>query len=69
MVPPLWVLIVANDADTCAINLRYFPKELRKDLHRISVELDEDIQDLVPRYVREGIAKDREVLKKKARGL
>lgn len=56
---------MADDSETCSVNVRKFPKELRRDLHRICIELEEEIQDLIPRYVREGIARDREKLRKK----
>jgi hypothetical protein len=38
---------------TCALNLRKFPKELRKRLNKIALDLEEDVQDFAPRWLRE----------------
>jgi hypothetical protein len=38
---------------TCALNLRKFPKELRKRLNRIAVESVEDVQVFAPRWLKE----------------
>jgi hypothetical protein len=37
----------------CALNIRRFPKELRNRLNKIAVDLEEDVQDFVPRWLRE----------------
>jgi hypothetical protein len=38
---------------TCAFNLRKFPRALRKRLRKLAIDLDEDIQDFAPRWLRE----------------
>jgi len=43
---------------TCAFNVRKFPTELRKRLRKIAIDLDEDVQDLVPRWLRERLAQE-----------
>ena len=37
----------------CAFNLRKFPKALRKELRQFSIREEEDVQDIVPRWLRE----------------
>jgi hypothetical protein len=37
----------------CALNLRKFPKDLRKRLNKLALDLEEDVQDFVPRWLRE----------------
>lgn len=44
-----------NDEPICALNLRKFPKALRKRLNHIAVELEEDVQDFAPRWLRERV--------------
>ena len=48
----------------CALNLRKFPKALRKRLNHIAVELEEDVQDFAPRWLRERV----EIEEKKIEG-
>ncbi|MGD0793394.1 MAG: hypothetical protein ABR920_16625 [Terriglobales bacterium] len=43
---------------TCALNLRKFPKALRKRLNRIAVDLEEDIQDFAPRWLGERVKEE-----------
>jgi hypothetical protein len=43
---------------TCALNLRKFPKELRKRLNKIALDLEEDVQDFVPRWLRERVEQE-----------
>jgi hypothetical protein len=43
---------------TRALNLRKFPKELRKRLNKIALDLEEDVQEFAPRWLRERL--DRE---------
>jgi hypothetical protein len=43
---------------TCALNLRKFPRELRKRLNRIAVDLEADVQDLAPRWLRERVQQE-----------
>ena len=43
---------------TCSLNLRNFPKELRKRLNKIAVELEQDVQDFVPRWLRERVEEE-----------
>ena len=50
----------------CALNLRKFPKELRKRLNKIAIDLEEDVQDLVPRWLRERL--DQEDAKTQVQG-
>jgi hypothetical protein len=42
----------------CAFNLRKFPAELRKRLRMIALRDDEDVQDLVPRWLRERLEQE-----------
>ena len=42
----------------CALNLRKFPRELRKRLNRIAVDLEQDVQDLVPKWLRERLEQE-----------
>jgi hypothetical protein len=43
---------------TCAFNLRNFPKELRKRLNKIALDLEEDVQDFAPRWLRERLEQE-----------
>jgi hypothetical protein len=43
---------------TCAFNLRKFPRELRKRLRKIAIDLDEDVQDVAPRWLRERVEQE-----------
>ncbi len=43
---------------TCALNLRKFPKELRKRLNKIALDLEEDVQDFAPRWLRERLEQE-----------
>jgi hypothetical protein len=45
---------------TCALNIRRFPKELRKQLRMFAIDRGEDLQDFVPRWLRERLTKERE---------
>jgi len=45
---------------TCALNLRRFPKELRKQLRIFAIDRGEDLQDFIPRWLRERLAKEKE---------
>jgi len=38
---------------TCSLHLRKFPKDVRRRLNKIAQDLDEDVQDFVPRWLRE----------------
>ena len=38
---------------TCALNLRKFPKALRKRLNKLAIDLEEDVQDFAPRWLQE----------------
>jgi len=38
---------------TCAFNLRNFPEELRRRLRHFALDAKEDVQDFVPRWLRE----------------
>jgi len=38
---------------TCSLNLRKFPRDIRKRLNKIAQDLEEDVQDFVPRWLRE----------------
>ena len=49
---------------TCALNLRKFPKDLRRRLNHFAIDAEEDVQDLVPRWLRERL--EQEELKSKA---
>ena len=44
---------MASDEYVCSFNLRKFPKELRKRLRLAALRFDEDVQDMVPRWLRE----------------
>jgi hypothetical protein len=47
----------------CALNLRRFPKELRKRLRKIAIDLDEDIQDFAPKWLRRRLEEEEAKLK------
>jgi hypothetical protein len=38
---------------TCAFNLRKFPQDLRRRLRHFALDAKEDVQDFVPRWLRE----------------
>lgn len=42
----------------CSLHLRKFPKEVRNRLKKISIDLDEDVQDLVPKWLRERLEQE-----------
>lgn len=43
---------MANEP-TCAFNLRKFPEKLRTRLRHFALDAKEDVQDFVPRWLRE----------------
>lgn len=45
---------------TCSLNLRRFPKELRKQLRLLAIERGEDLQDFIPRWLRERLEKEKQ---------
>ena len=48
---------------TCALNLRNFPRELRKRLNKIALDLEEDVQDFAPRWLRERLEQEENKLR------
>lgn len=43
---------------TCAFNLRKFPEDLRTKLRHFALDAKEDVQDLVPRWLRERLEQE-----------
>jgi hypothetical protein len=37
----------------CALNIRRFPEDLRRKLRHFALDAKEDVQDFVPRWLRE----------------
>jgi hypothetical protein len=44
---------------TCALNLRKFPRALRDGLNHFAIDEHEDIQDFVPRWLRERLVEEK----------
>ncbi len=51
----------------CALNLRKFPKELRKRLNKIALDLEEDVQDFAPRWLRERVEQEEKKLAERSK--
>jgi hypothetical protein len=47
---------------TCALNLRKFPKDVRKRLNKIAQDFEEDVQDFAPRWLRERLDQEEKKL-------
>jgi len=43
---------------TCAFNLRKFPEDLRTKLRHFALDAKEDVQDFVPRWLRERLEQE-----------
>jgi hypothetical protein len=42
----------------CAFNLRKFPEQLRRRLRHFALDAKEDVQDFVPRWLRERVEQE-----------
>lgn len=51
---------------TCAFNLRKFPRALRKDLRLFAVDKEQDVQDIVPRWLRERLDEEKSKSQRKS---
>ena len=47
----------------CAFNLRKFPEKLRRRLQHFAIDADEDVQDFVPRWLRERVEQEEKKLR------
>jgi hypothetical protein len=49
---------MAEQEPSCSLNLRGFPTELRKRLRMFAIEHGEELQVLIPRWLRERLEKE-----------
>ena len=47
---------------TCSLHLRKFPKEVRKRLNKLALDLEEDVQEFVPRWLQERLDQEEKKL-------